>query len=89
MVLVSLIWDVFSPQGEREGAVSGLTMGSGSISQLGRWCQSGSDVGDGNHKRKKLYVTSYRTCIYDQTLFMYWGRLEWVEGNMHHLYFTP
>ena len=40
-----------------------------------------TDVGDGFHKRKKLYVTGYHTCIYNSALFMYWGRLEWVDGS--------
>ena len=87
VALVSPIWDIFLAQSGWEGAVSGLTMSSRSISQLGRWCQLGirnsksTDVGDGFHKRKKQYVTGYHTCIYNSALFMYWGRLEWVDGS--------
>ena len=70
VALVSPIWDIFLAQSGWEGVVLGLTMSSGSISQLGRWCQLGirnsesTNVGDGFHKRKKLYVTGYHTCIY-------------------------
>ena len=73
VALVSPIWDIFSAQSGWEGVVSGLTTSSGSISQLGRWCQLGiwnsesTDVGDGFHKRKKQYVTGYHTCIYFST----------------------
>ena len=38
VVLVSPIQDVFALKGEQEGVV---LMGSGSISQLGRWCHIG------------------------------------------------
>ena len=41
VALVSPIWDIFSAQSGQEGVVLGLTMSSGSISQLGRWCQLG------------------------------------------------